>query len=74
MYKTPTGGYGLLVQDLNSNGRIDGIDELFGSPPFTGFQELETLDTNTDQQHLEKPLNFEKLTNLLFLITILSYQ
>lgn len=43
-----TGGDGLLAQDLNSNGRIDGIDELFGSPTFTGFAELSTLDTNTD--------------------------
>lgn len=43
-----TGGDGLLAIDGNSNGVIDGIDELFGDVTQTGFEELETLDSNTD--------------------------
>lgn len=39
---------GLLVYDLNDNGRIDDIRELFGSPETSGFAELAVYDVNTD--------------------------
>ncbi|KOF18491.1 hypothetical protein AC244_14110 [Ensifer adhaerens] len=39
---------GLLVLDENGNGRIDDIDELFGSQTSFGYQELKLLDSNGD--------------------------
>ncbi|MBA3966434.1 MAG: hypothetical protein H0X47_11775, partial [Nitrospirales bacterium] len=39
---------GLLVYDLNGNGQIDDIGELFGSPTTSGFTELATHDANAD--------------------------
>lgn len=39
---------GLLVRDLNANGRIDDAGELFGSPSIDGFALLAQLDTNGD--------------------------
>ncbi|WP_170547149.1 calcium-binding protein [Ruegeria arenilitoris] len=39
---------GLLVLDQNGNGTIDGIDELFGSPAESAFDELAELDSNGD--------------------------
>lgn len=39
---------GLLVRDLNANGRIDDTGELFGSPSIDGFALLAQLDTNGD--------------------------
>jgi hypothetical protein len=43
-----SGDTGLLVHDLNSNGKIDSIDELFGSQDVDGFAKLATLDSNND--------------------------
>ncbi|WP_447971535.1 calcium-binding protein [Nitrospira sp. M1] len=37
---------GLLVHDINGNGEIDDIRELFGSPTTSGFEELAEHDTN----------------------------
>lgn len=39
---------GLLVRDLNENGIIDDVTELFGSPTVDGFALLAELDTNGD--------------------------
>ncbi len=39
---------GLLAIDLNGNGTVDGIGELFGSSQTDGFAQLERLDTNGD--------------------------
>lgn len=39
---------GLLVRDLNENGKIDGVAELFGSSSVDGFALLATLDDNGD--------------------------
>ena len=41
-------GDGLLAQDVNANGVIDDISELFGSPTQSGFDELATHDLNGD--------------------------
>ncbi len=41
---------GLLVRDLNDNGTIDGVEELFGSPTIDGFALLATLDDNGDHR------------------------
>ena len=43
-----TGGDGLLVHDLNDNGRIDDASELFGDPTQSAFDDLRTLDSNSD--------------------------
>ncbi|MDX2288903.1 MAG: calcium-binding protein [Hyphomicrobiaceae bacterium] len=42
------GDDGLLARDLNANGRIDGISELFGDATTPGFTALATLDSNAD--------------------------
>ncbi len=39
---------GLLVHDINANGEIDDITELFGSPTTSGFDELAVHDLNAD--------------------------
>lgn len=39
---------GLLARDLNANGRIDDIGELFGSATTSGFTHLAGLDSNKD--------------------------
>ncbi len=39
---------GLLVRDLDGNGTIDDVSELFGSPTTSGFSELALLDSNGD--------------------------
>ncbi|TPI51521.1 calcium-binding protein, partial [Mesorhizobium sp. B3-1-3] len=39
---------GLLVRDVNGNGAIDDISELFGSRTGSGFQDLSQLDGNGD--------------------------
>lgn len=39
---------GLLAVDLNSNGKIDNISELFGSGTTSGFTALSAYDTNLD--------------------------
>lgn len=39
---------GLLARDLDDNGRIDSVDELFGSPGVDGFALLSLLDDNGD--------------------------
>jgi Ca2+-binding RTX toxin-like protein len=38
----------LLARDLNNNGKIDDISELFGNATTTGFAALKALDTNND--------------------------
>jgi hypothetical protein len=39
---------GFLAIDVNNNGAVDGIHELFGSPTQDGFAVLETFDHNSD--------------------------
>jgi hypothetical protein len=39
---------GMLVHDINRNGTVDSVAELFGSATIDGFAVLETLDTNGD--------------------------
>jgi Ca2+-binding RTX toxin-like protein len=39
---------GLLARDINENGKIDDVTELFGSPNIDGFALLALLDTNGD--------------------------
>ncbi|WP_199084622.1 calcium-binding protein [Bosea sp. ASV33] len=39
---------GLLTRDLNGNGRIDDITELFGTASTPGFSALAALDSNSD--------------------------
>ncbi len=41
-------GDGFLVRDLNSNGRIDGIGEMFGDQTTDGFTALRAYDLNED--------------------------
>ncbi len=41
-------GDGLLVRDLNENGNIDNITELFGTGDDDGFSVLRQLDSNND--------------------------
>jgi len=43
---TPSSGF--LVRDLNSNGRVDNIDELFGGNVGDAFNALRSYDTNGD--------------------------
>ena len=47
-----TGGDGLLARDLDENGRIDDISELFGTNGGAedGFESLRALDSNDDEQ------------------------
>jgi hypothetical protein len=42
------GDDGLLARDLNGNGKIDDITELFGNAATPGFGVLATLDSNSD--------------------------
>jgi Ca2+-binding RTX toxin-like protein len=42
------GGDGLLVRDINANGVIDNIGEMFGNATQSGFAQLATLDGNHD--------------------------
>ena len=39
---------GFLVDDLNANGKIDSVSEMFGSSTVDGFAQLATLDSNHD--------------------------
>ncbi|WP_375411246.1 calcium-binding protein, partial [uncultured Bradyrhizobium sp.] len=39
---------GILVRDLNGNGKIDNDSEMFGGPQAGGFAQLATLDGNHD--------------------------
>ncbi len=41
---------GLLTRDLNNNGKIDGLNEMFGSISSGGFAALKTLDSNNDNK------------------------
>jgi Ca2+-binding RTX toxin-like protein len=43
-----SGDTGFLVHDLNSNGKIDDITEMFGSSRGDGFSQLLALDSNHD--------------------------
>ncbi|MHC2424237.1 Ca2+-binding RTX toxin-like protein [Bradyrhizobium elkanii] len=43
-----SGNTGLLARDINSNGEIDNVSELFGSPTVDGFAKLAVLDSNHD--------------------------
>jgi Ca2+-binding RTX toxin-like protein len=43
-----SGDTGFLVRDLNSDGRIDSVSEMFGSPSIDGFAKLAVLDSNHD--------------------------
>ncbi|WP_249157470.1 calcium-binding protein [Bradyrhizobium sp. KB893862 SZCCT0404] len=42
------GGDGMLVRDLNGNGKIDDIGEMFGNDQTPGFTQLASLDGNHD--------------------------
>ncbi|WP_145984416.1 calcium-binding protein [Bradyrhizobium nitroreducens] len=42
------GGDGMLVRDLNGNGKIDDIGEMFGNDQTPGFTQLAGLDGNHD--------------------------
>jgi len=42
------GGDGFLVRDLNGNGKIDDIGEMFGNASTSGFAHLAALDGNHD--------------------------
>lgn len=42
------GGDGMLVRDLDGNGAIDDVAEMFGNPSTPGFAQLATLDGNAD--------------------------
>jgi len=44
------GDTGLLCRDMNGNGKIDSVSELFGSTSVDGFSLLATLDTNDDHR------------------------
>lgn len=52
---------GLLARDLNSNGRIDDITELFGNATTDGFIHLDTYDTNNDNFITSADTNFASL-------------
>jgi hypothetical protein len=39
---------GFLVRDLNANGTIDNITEMFGNATTSGFVHLAALDSNAD--------------------------
>lgn len=41
---------GFLAIDANADGKINNIDELFGNTTQTGFEELATLDSNSDNK------------------------
>jgi Ca2+-binding RTX toxin-like protein len=43
-----TGGDGFLARDVNGNGTIDDISELFGNASTSGFVHLQGLDSNGD--------------------------
>ncbi|QDH73169.1 calcium-binding protein [Brevundimonas sp. M20] len=43
-----TGGDGFLVRDLNGNGAIDSLAEMFGTEDTNGFDVLATFDSNND--------------------------
>jgi hypothetical protein len=45
-----SGDDGFLVRDVNRNGRIDNITEMFGGPGRSGFGDLRALDSNGDGQ------------------------
>ncbi|NJO35060.1 MAG: hypothetical protein HC869_20065, partial [Rhodospirillales bacterium] len=40
---------GFLATDLNANGKIDGLNELFGTPTANGFTVLKDYDSNGDK-------------------------
>ena len=42
------GGDGFLVRDLNANGTIDNVNEMFGNATTAGLTALAALDSNTD--------------------------
>ncbi|WP_316206865.1 calcium-binding protein, partial [Bradyrhizobium sp. SZCCHNR2017] len=42
------GNDGFLVRDLNGNGKIDDVGEMFGNDTTSGFQQLASLDGNHD--------------------------
>ena len=43
-----SGGDAFLARDLNGNGKIENIHELFGSEALPGFDDLARMDTNND--------------------------
>lgn len=43
-----SGDTGFLVDDLNSNGKIDSVSEMFGSQTVDGFAKLAAFDSNHD--------------------------
>lgn len=42
------GGDGFLVRDINANGQIDNVSEMFGNADTPGFTALAALDSNSD--------------------------
>ena len=55
------GDDGFLARDLNNNGKIDDIGELFGNASTTGFSVLATLDSNQDGKITAADDNFGTL-------------
>ena len=54
-------GNGHLARDLNKNGQIDDITELFGDDLISAFFKLSLLDSNNDKVIDEKDENFKDL-------------
>lgn len=50
-----------LARDLNNNGKIDDISELFGNATTTGFAALKVLDTNNDNLITSTDTGFSSL-------------
>ncbi len=55
------GGDGFLVRDLNANGRIDNINEMFGNATTSGFTHLRALDSNNDGRVNASDAGFKSL-------------
>jgi len=53
---------GFLVRDLNNNGKVDGLNELFGGAIGDGYAALTTYDTNKDGVIDSKDAGYAKLS------------
>ncbi|MBX9618904.1 MAG: hypothetical protein K2X10_07140 [Hyphomicrobiales bacterium] len=54
-------GDGFLVRDINGNGAVDGIGELFGNTLIDGYTALRALDSNGDNRITASDTNFAQL-------------